>query len=332
MSSSGDKPAKKKKKESSRARRKRLLKQREQGFDVTPKASSAKVAEYDAFKDPNMQQYFSQPHVRDELARSGLITSVKSPVDGEDPMWVPTNTPKKIFFTKKDPVKAKRENALRNSPLSVLIKRKEGEPPEKVNEEHIVGEADLSASNIKGGKRKSGTKSAPTSPKGRGNKIKVASSQSSSNLSFTGGSALADRYSEWEKAKETASSLEALGLSTGGLTESQQDLLDDLSGAPTIRTSTKGKPPMMRKVQSMKDMAIALGAADEVVADFLANESEVAQLWSSEKRKTHFLVSTWGKLQSRDRARAEAEKYVRRQSSRQAVPSQKKKVKVVFPT
>ena len=48
----------------------------------------------------------------------------------------------------------------------------------------------------------------------------------------------------------------------------------------------------------------------------------------SEKRKTHFLVSTWGKLQSRDRARAEAEKYVRRQSKRQAVPSQKRKVKV----
>jgi hypothetical protein len=40
-------------------------------------------------------------------------------------------------------------------------------------------------------------------------------------------------------------------------------------------------------------------------------------------------VSTWGKLQSRDRARAEAEKYVKRATGRQAVPSQKKKVKIV---
>ena len=99
----------KKKKESSRARRKRMLKERERGFDVAPRANSAKPAEYDAFKDPNMQQYFSQPHVRGELARSGLIKPIKSPVDGEDPMWVPTDMPKKIFFTKKDPIAAKRE-------------------------------------------------------------------------------------------------------------------------------------------------------------------------------------------------------------------------------
>ena len=86
--------AKGKKKESARARRKRILKEREKGFDVAPRASSAKPAEYDAFKDPNMQQYFSQPHVRDELARSGLIKAIKSPINEEDPMWVPTNTPK----------------------------------------------------------------------------------------------------------------------------------------------------------------------------------------------------------------------------------------------
>eukprot|EP00946_MAST-07B_sp_MAST-7B-sp1_P004016 g4016.t1 len=316
--------AKGKKKESARARRKRILKEREKGFDVAPRASSAKPAEYDAFKDPNMQQYFSQPHVRDELARSGLIKAIKSPINGEDPMWVPTNTPKKIFFTKKDPVAAKREKALRYSPLSVLIKRKDGEQPEEIDRAHSMKE-------LLPTRKSPSSKSAPTSPT---TKTRNVSSKSTSDLSFTSGSKLAGRFAEWDKAKQNAARLDASGVSQGGLSESQQNLLDDLSAAPSMSTrldakGTSGRPPRMRKSQSMKDMAIALGAADEVVADFLANESEVAQLWSSEKRKTHFLVSTWGKLQSRDRARAEAEKYVKRQSSRQAVPSQKKKKKIV---
>jgi hypothetical protein len=329
----------KKKKESSRARRKRMLKEREQGFDVAPRSNSAKPAEYDAFKDPNMQQYFSQPHVRGELARSGLIKPIKSPVDGEDPMWVPTDTPKKIFFTKKDPIVAKREKSLRYSPLSVLIKRKDGEHPEEIDRSHSMQNLELppAASSSKSAPTSPTTKRAGSSSKSGGHgSATESSSESASDLSFTGGSKLAGRFAEWDKAKQNAARLEASGVSQGGLSESQQDLLDDLSAAPSMAGTKpgdgkkgKGRPPLMRKSQSMKDMAIALGAADEVVADFLANESEVAQLWSSEKRKTHFLVSTWGKLQTRDRARTEAEKYVKRATGRQVVPSQKKKKKVV---
>ena len=118
-----------------------MLKEREQGFDVAPRASSAKPAEYDAFKDPNMQQYFSQPQGEEELAKSGLIKSIQSPVDGEDPMWVPNNTPKKIFY-EKDPVGLAGE-IVASPPLSVLVKRKEGEEPEMVDKSHSIHQLNL---------------------------------------------------------------------------------------------------------------------------------------------------------------------------------------------
>ena len=323
-----------KKRESGRARRKRLLKERESGFDTTPLSllDLTQKPEYDSFKDKNMQSFFSQPHVRTELARSGLIRPVESPLGGDaEQLWVPTDAPKTIFFTKKDPAVAKRRTSLATSPLSVLIKREGHESPEPLDLNHKVNpNATKSFMNQKETKKSS--KSAPNSPSS-GQKNGHSTGQSP-DLSFTSGSQLKDRYGEWKQAENHAASMPNIDEGkVGGLSASDADLLSDLSSTATTTggAANSRKPPRMlrRASQSMKDMAIALGAADEVVADFLANESEVANLWSSEKRKTHFLVSTWGKLQERDRARTAAEKYVKRTSSRSQVPTQKKKKKVV---
>jgi hypothetical protein len=315
-----------KKRESGRARRKRMMKQREAGFDTTPLSLKelTQKPEYDSFKDKNMQSFFSQPHVRNELAKSGLIRPIDSPMgDDTEKLWIPTNAPKTIFFTKKDPVQAKRRSSLSTSPLSVLVKRNPHESPEPLDLAHRIDPNEKRA--IPSPQKKS-SKSAPTSPMGSNNN--KHSTGNSPDLSFTNGSALAGQSGEWKKQESAASLLDSSVVGGGGLSESQQSLLNDLS--KTTAPAAQKPPRMMRRAsQSMKDMAIALGAADEVVADFLANESEVAQLWSSEKRKTHFLVSTWGKLQERDRARTAAEKYVKRTSSRMQVPSQKKKKKVV---
>ena len=96
----------------------------------------------------------------------------------------------------------------------------------------------------------SSSKSAPTSPttKRAGSSSKSgghgsateSSSESASDLSFTGGSKLAGRFAEWDKAKQNAARLEASGVSQGGLSESQQDLLDDLSAAPSMAGTKPG--------------------------------------------------------------------------------------------
>ena len=316
-----------KKRESGRARRKRMLKERESGFDTTPLSLKelTQKPEYDSFKDKNMQQFFSQPHVGNELHSSGLIKPMASPLGGDaETLWVPTDAPKTIFFTKKDPAEMKRRSSLSTSPLSVLVKRKPDEHPEPLDLAHTA--KPYNPKRIPSPKKKS-SKSAPTSPMSGNSKNHITGD--SPDLSFTNGSALAGQYGEWKK-QESQTSLMGMpeGKASHGLSVSQQSLLDDLS--KTDGAAMKKPPRMLRRAsQSMKDMAIALGAADEVTADFLANESEVAQLWSSEKRKTHFLVSTWGKLQERDRARTAAEKYVKRTSSRMQVPTQKKKKKVV---
>ena len=318
-----------KKRESGRARRKRLLKEREAGFDTTPLSllELTSKPEYDSFKDKNMQSFFSQPHVRNELARSGLIRPVDSPMGGDaDQVWVPTDAPKTIFFTKKDPVVVRRRNSLATSPLSVLIKREDNESPEPVDHDHTVEANDRTASTSR---HKNTSKSLPTSPSSKSS----SASSKTSNLNFTNGSALKNQYEEWKQQEHQVATMD------NGLSTSDDNLLKSLSATNAttgedgidVTNSRKLPPRMMRRAsQSMKDMAIALGASnDDSVADFLANGSEVANLWSSEKRKTHFLVSTWGKLQERDRARTEAEKYVKRTSSRSQVPTQKKKVKVV---
>jgi hypothetical protein len=334
----GSKGKRGKKRESGRARRKRLLKEREEGFDTTPLSllDLTQKPEYDSFKDKNMQSFFSQPHVRNELARSGLIRPIDSPLGGDaEQLWVPTDAPKKIFYTKKDPVVAKRRNSLATSPLSVLIKREGDESPEPLDITHKVDPNEKRRIPMlkKKTKNQKSSKSVPNSPSSK-SKDSHSSSQSP-DLSFTTGSQLKDRYGEWKQAEINAASM---NVSQSDSKLSGIDYLND-TAASNVTTGEDGmdssnlrKPPrvMRRATQSMKEMAIALGASDnDSVADFLANDSEVANLWSSEKRKTHFLVSTWGKLQERDRARAAAEKYVKRTSSRSQVPTQKKKKKAV---
>lgn len=328
------------KRESGRARRKRIMKERESGFDTTPLSLKelTQKPEYDSFQDKNMQSFFSQPHVRNELHKSGLIRPMDSPMGGDaEQLWVPTDAPKTIFFTKKDPVVAKRRTSLNTSPLSVLVKRNPDEQPEPLDLDHKVDpneKRNVSSPKRKGkGGMSSSSQSAPNSPQGGRNSYSTGNSP---DLSFTNGSDLSGRYGEWKRAEGSSMRMDetAGGKTGGGLSASNQSLLDELSGGgkqgdAQQQANRKKHPPKLRASQSMKDMAIALGAADEVVADFLANESEVAALWSSEKRKTSFLVSTWGKLQERDRARTAAEKYVKRTSSRMQVPTQKKKTKVV---
>ena len=329
-----------KKRESGRARRKRLMKERESGFDTTPLSLKelTQKPEYDSFQDKNMQSFFSQPHVRNELAKSGLIRPVNSPMgDDAEQLWVPTNAPKTIFFTKKDPVEAKRSSSLNTSPLSVLVKRNPNESPEPLDLDHKVDPNEKRRVHSPkrkghgGSSKSSSSQSAPNSPQGGGRNSH--STGNSPDLSFTNGSDLSGRYGDWKRAESSMQMDESsAGGKTGGLSESNQNLLDELSGGKQgeQEANRRKHPPKMRASQSMKDMAIALGeTGGDVVADFLANESEVAALWSSEKRKTSFLVSTWGKLQERDRARTAAEKYVKRTSSRMQVPTQKKKKKVV---